>query len=527
MKRGIALIAILLVAGCLRLPGIRWGIPDSTHPNFSYHPDETLTIVWAGWLRDGRLMPKQFQFGGTLNSTLLNADRRFGSALAPVLHGENWLANTILAGRYFVVALSLLTIILVYEIGRLLFDAQTGVLAALILAITPVHVFLAQNVRPDEAATFIAALIVYLAARILEADPQRDRRFFVGAGVALGAGIALRFPIALFGLAPVVAWLLRQPPRDLRSTAAALLDHRIFVFSGMTVVGYCIASPQTLLHPGYLYQGLMTTWSYESTQFPDAVGGGPGLIQYGWTQLRQALGIPIHLLAWAAIGLALLQRSREQLLLLASFAPYFVLTTFATWVVVRYTLPLTPVTALLVASTAVLAMRGSARWRMPVAAALVAAIGWTVLSDVAFARVESERNVRDEVSDGLVANFPAGARVATIWLYEDDVYFNPPIPGQFRSETWKLGGGAETALESGGADFMILNETFYKNADRLGDRHPYGRVRDFEHALAAAPYHLVAEYQKPVRFAGLDFSDSFTSQDYAIINPGIRIYQRD
>lgn len=527
MKNGLLLAAIILLGGALRIAGIHWGLPDATHPTFSYHPDEALHVDWAEALARGDLIPKQFIYGGTLTSTILNADRHFGAALHPLLGGANPLADTIIAGRYFIVLLSLLTILLVYETGKTLWDAPSGLLAALIVALTPVHVFMAQDVRPDESATFVVTLIVYLSALIFRADARRDRRFVVYAGLALGAAVALRFPLATFGLAPVAAWLLRDPPSNVRAAVLQLVGQRSWVLAGAMLLGYCVASPHTLIYFSDAINGIGLAWAYEVGVFPDAAERGPGIWQYGWTQLREAFGIPLHLFALAAIVHALVRRSREQILLLAAFVPYFVLTTFASWVVVRYTVPMVPPLALLITAAAIPMLRASSAWRAAALAALTGSLTWTLLSDVAFARIEKERNVREEAADWIADHAPPKSGVATTWQYPTDVYLNPVIRGDVHVYAVMADRTAALAFSSGDVDYLVVNESVYKNMERLGDRHPSEAIREFHHALDSAPYHLVAEFQKPVRFAGLDFSSTFTSQDYAIVNPGIRVYQRD
>ena len=75
--------------------------------------------------------------------------------------------------------------------------------------------------------------------------------------------------------------------------------------------------------------------------------------------------------------------------------------------------------------------------------------------------------------------------------------------------------------------YLILNESVYRNMDRLGVRHPQPRIRSLHEAMAGGPYRLMAELRGDVKFLGIDFSGMFTSQDYMIINPGIRIYRRE
>ena len=71
-SESIILLAVVALGLGLRLYGIRWGLPDAAHPGYSYHPDETLNLVWARWLVEGNIIPKQFIYGGTFYYTIVN-----------------------------------------------------------------------------------------------------------------------------------------------------------------------------------------------------------------------------------------------------------------------------------------------------------------------------------------------------------------------------------------------------------------------------------------------------------------------
>jgi hypothetical protein len=521
------LVLILALAAALRLPGVDWGIPDATHPEYSYHPDETLPIGWARMLVQGQYIAKQFQYGGTLHFSILNAYHHLGQQLAPVLKGVNPLANTIFAGRLVVVMVSLATILLVWRIGILLFDSRTGLLAGLLLAVAPAHAFLAQNVRPDEISAFVATLLLLVSASIYRADPARDRRLFGWAGLAVGLAVALRFPLLLFGIGPVVARILREPGAGIRASARQLVDDRIGIMVLAAFAGYAVASPQTLLHPDVLMRGLHVTWLYEIGVFADAVDRGPGLYQYGWLMMREAFGMPLAMLVLVCVAVACYQRSRSQLLLLAFVLPYFVLTTQASWVVVRYLVPILPPLALLAAGTLMRSLPAGRQARAATVALAAAVSVWTILADAAFARVQAGLNVRDQVSRWLDAQVPAPCTALTVWQYESDVYLNPVVPERCQHYVLNTKQAGDTrALLERGFDRVILNESIYLNAERLGERHPTPAVYQLVQAIDGAGYELQAEFKAPVTMFGLDFAGGFRSQDYAMINPGIRVYRR-
>jgi|GEM_PF-1476068 len=523
----IVVAGILGLALGLRLYGIRWGLPDAGHPLFSYHPDEVPHLTAARVLVEGVMIPKHFQYGGTFYYTILNAIFFFAGLLGDSLGQVNRIAATLLLGRYFLVGIAVLTILLVYEVGSQLFSRPTGAVAAMLLAVMPAHIASAQHLRPDEISAFLALLVVYTAVRVFRADQPLGVRPLVYAGFVVGVASALRLPLAVFGIAPLVAYLLRDgwsDPRRIWSTAT----WRVCLILALCAAGgYALTSPHSLVNPRMFLAGLHVTWRYETNPFPDAVEMGPGLYQYGWTMLRQALGTPLYVLAFAGIVVAVWRRTREQQLLLAGTIPYFVIATFASWVVVRYLLPLLPLLALLSAKviTDAFEYAGTQRWVVSVLAA--SALAWTMMGDIAFLQLEYRRNNQDVAKDWIAAEIPLGATIGTFRQYREDVYFNPVIPHGFKHIVLPLVPDAEPAewLERERPQYLVLHEFIYKNMERLGERHPQRHVYALLNALQTGKYELVKEFKQPVAILGVDFSANFSAHDYTVVNPGIRIYR--
>lgn len=524
----IAVLAlILLLAAVLRLAGVHWGLPDGAHPDYSYHPDEALTILWARWLAHGTFIAKQFIYGGTLYYSMLNAYFYYGRLLSPVLSGMGPMADTILVGRYFAVLFSLLTVVLVYQTGKRLFDTATGLLAAAFLAISPAHIFLAQNIRPDEFGTLLAVLLLYLSALILRGQAAQDRRNFAATGLALGVAIALRFPLAALGIGPVLAWLLREQAASWGARIKALLWWRVTLLVAAACIAYAIASPHSLTHFDRLLQGLQVQRSYQTTVFADAVDRGPRIYQYGWLMLREALGSPLYFLALAGLALACVRSTASRLLVLVLVAVCFLPLTVVSWVVVRYTLPMVPLLLLLAADFVVAAARRDRSYRHAAYLVLVGTASWTLLADAAFLKVETGENVRDLAADWIRGQVPQGATIVEVQGYDGDVYLNPVIPGGYRGVPYVVGPGSVSQLTAAGPDhdYLVLSGGIYRNMDRLGARNPQQGAYALQQALEGGRYRLAAEIAEPVRIFGIDFSDQFASQDYQIVNPGERIYR--
>lgn len=525
----IGLCVALLLALALRLYGIRWGLPDASHPLYSYHPDEALHLFWADWLAHGRIVPKHFMYGGTLYFALLNAISHVAEVIQPILGEKELLPATILLGRYIQVALAFGTVVVVYLTGKAFFDRRTGILAALFLAVAPAHIIMAQQLRPDEGGAFLVALIVYLSARMLRAEIALTR-YCAYSGLILGLATSLRFPLIVFVAMPVFAVFLAAPGKSWRSRIDGVLLKHLAILCGFIVASYLIANPQIFAHFEVFRAGLEVQWRYQSGPFPDAVDMGPGIYQYGWSMLRQALGYALYLLAVGGFVLALWRRTAADMILIAGLVLYLTLTSFASWVVVRYTLPVMPLLVLVAARFADTVLCEARPGRALGCVVLAAALSWTIASDVAYLRLAGGKNVRDIASNWLAANVPKGASLVSVKTYAEDDFFNPVIPRDISSTVFFLRQGADVREIFGGKnkyDYFVLHEYIYRNMERLGDRHPLSEVYDLGRALAKSRYSLLKEFKLPTEFLGVDFSTSFSSNDFTLVNPGIRIYRYD
>jgi len=523
------LVFFLAIALLLRLYGIDWGLPSATHPDYSYHPDEMLTFMMARLLMLGKVLDKDFIYGGTLYFTILNAAMYFVDVFSGYLGGINNLANSILVGRYFLVFVALLTILLIYECGSQVGDdRRTGIISAVLLSIAPAHIVWAQRVRPDEIAALFTAIVLLLSVKILTNRDASSLKYFFYSGLAVGAAASLRLPLVVFILTPLTAFGLTRDGPGFMEKLLSMLDRKIGVLALSVVAAFAVTSPYVFMYPDHFIGGFLEQWKYQTNAFPDAVGRGPGIYQYGWLMLHQALGYGIYIFAMLGTMLALYRRTKTDVLLLATVIPYFLLTTVTSWVVVRYTLPILPVLVLLAARFVVHVFDIYPRSRIAITVMFMAAVGWTVSADFAYLRIEAGRDIRDVAAEWIEKNVPAGSAILTIKTYKEDYYFNPVISEKHRGMVFYLSERRDSRalFRDTKFDYLVLNEYLYKNMERLGDRHPLKQSHVFYESLVNSRYKQIKEFKHPIKFLGIDFSSSFSSHDYTIINPGIRIYMR-
>lgn len=208
-RRGGSILAlIVLVAAVVRLAGVNFGLPalldpdelvfelasyrqianGTANPGWFGHPATTtiyaLTIVNAlvfvtGWL------------GGAFNGLADFAEEIFVNP-----------GILILPGRLMIIACSLWCIVLVYRLALKLFDRPAALVAAALVAISPVMVTWSQVIRSDVMATLF---MLYAMLHSVDYLRQQGKRNLVIAATFAGAATATKWPFALTIIALLAA----------------------------------------------------------------------------------------------------------------------------------------------------------------------------------------------------------------------------------------------------------------------------------------------------------------------------------
>lgn len=154
-----------------------------------------------------------------------------------------------LAARLPGTLLTLLTLGLLYRLGRELFDPVTGLLAACLLAGLPSTIFEARFVRPDMALTAatVGALLAFAVARRAQ-GAQRVRALY-GLQIALAAGLLAKGMVGL--LLPGFAIALGVLGERRWDLLAAMLAPRGWLLFAALVVPWHVAV--ALRHEGFAW----------------------------------------------------------------------------------------------------------------------------------------------------------------------------------------------------------------------------------------------------------------------------------
>ena len=243
-----------------------------------------------------------------------------------------------LVGRLVAVAIGVVTIFVVYRVGRLLYGVPVGLVAGLIFAVMPYPVVVSRQVLLDGTLTLFATLTLLLLAKYAT---TRQPAWFVVTGAALGLTF-LSKEVGILFVAAVFAFLALTPRIGTR-TRDVLLALLAFVLVALPYPLSLVFAKSSSTGQSFL------AWQLFRRPNHDAL--------FYFSVVPPALGLLVLLIA--AVGLWVLRRQgswRETLLLAWILVPLLFL---ELWTVkgFQYLLPIAAPVAVLAARGAVLGPR--------------------------------------------------------------------------------------------------------------------------------------------------------------------------
>jgi len=187
--------------------------------------------------------------------------------------------------------LGALTVLAVFLIGRR-FNPRVGLLAAGLLATTPIHILNSAVVAPDVPVGFLVTLCVLLSsAYFVEGKTRALVLAFVVAGLAIGT----KYNSALVVAVPYLALALRKDLTRPKPTWLWWAGLPIAIGTFFCVVPYAVLDlPLFLKHAG------------SQVAHYSVAGHGPATIEAGWPHVVRQMERFGSTLSWPVVALALL-----------------------------------------------------------------------------------------------------------------------------------------------------------------------------------------------------------------------------
>jgi hypothetical protein len=175
------------------------------------------------------------------------------------------------AGRYVGAAFGLGTVVLVYILGRVLYDGRTGAVAALLLAVMPYHMTISREIMLDGPMTFFSTgslICLAVAARTSRG------RWLIAAGGCLGlAALSKETAIVLLGSGFV---FLALSSRQWRPVRFPLLGAALAVLLALSYPMLTALAGGSRTSDSYLLWQLSRTPNHSLTFYLTSVGSSVG-----------------------------------------------------------------------------------------------------------------------------------------------------------------------------------------------------------------------------------------------------------
>jgi len=349
-------------------------------------------------------------------------------------------------GRSLSALLDLLSVVLVFFIGRRVYGYWTGVLAMALTAFTVLDIQLSHFYAVDTVLLPLVLLTVLASVHMVQSE---SRRPYVWGGVAFGAALATK-TTALLLLAPLVsaavlaAWssapwhgnpsVLASLRRHYAATASRLNWNLQWIL-GTIVIGaltFVVCEPYAVLDRVQLLSDIQQQSEFLVTNDPPFQV--PYTLQYAHTapylyQLKNILfwcmGIPLALAAFGGVLFGLYQVGRrrvrlDQAVLLLWVIPYFLFVGRFFAKFDRYMLPIMPVMTLMGAAFLVwLVRRFRGIIRVGAGSIVVAVTAASFLYSLAYMNIYAHPNTRVAASRWMFRHIPAGTTIAEEGNWDD------------------------------------------------------------------------------------------------------------
>ena len=172
---------ILLLGFVLRIIGIRFGLPQA------YHNDEWVLVLATKQFFTGDYNPHNFLYPSLLMYIMYGFERIYY-----LFSNQSVDVSTLyILCRITVVLFGIGSIYLTYQLGKQLYGKATGMIAALLLCLSPLHVINSHFATTDVPLTFFILLTLISATLMAK---KGNAASYVLTGILFGMTVSIKIP---------------------------------------------------------------------------------------------------------------------------------------------------------------------------------------------------------------------------------------------------------------------------------------------------------------------------------------------
>ncbi|MFH1317278.1 MAG: glycosyltransferase family 39 protein [Candidatus Woesearchaeota archaeon] len=414
------LLLILLFAFLIRFHGIDYGLP------YLYWGDEATSVYRALKMGTGDLNPHWFYWPATPQITfmfiiyglLFVFGYVFGIYKSPTDFIFKFLEDPsvwYLIGRFIMVLVALATIYLVYFLGKKIYNRDIGLMAALFLSVSFIHVKLSHMLKPDISVTFFILLSVYFCYRIYQTGKIR---YYLLSGFFTGVAISFMYSGIFLVITIFVAHLLYCKRNNI-PFFEIFLNKKIILCYIYMILAYVIMVPWII----FSFQEVMSDFLFVTSSVvkSNALNAYLWHMESGWLYIinlifNEGFGIILTTVASVGILFALYKRSSKEILLISYPLTMFIVFGFLSEITVRNVLPIIPFLAIFAALLIYNIIRPLVGSKTMLAASLIVVSLILIIPPaydvIKFNSILTQKDTRTLSKEWIESNIPFNSKIA-------------------------------------------------------------------------------------------------------------------
>lgn len=492
-----------VLASILILIGIDWALPNNPYQNQTFQADEGAAVWAVEHISFPTSGPGIYSWGTGLFYQVFLA--KSFVQLIPGLEVNSLLIYLI--GRIVVYLSALGAITMIFLIGRMLFDVETGRFAAIILAVTPGFVINSHYFKMDVPLAFWSLTSLFAAYKVMLSG-----RFtwVVALGLLTGYAASVKYSAAPLFVVGLVAIAM----------ASARLNKRqaTIVYLVCVPAGFLLGEPTALLKYSQIVQDLQTVARNSRIGIAYHLARPPSLIDYPLNVLPYSLTGALIITSTVGSIWAALTKGRILLPIWTYLLLSYLLLIGDNARFVRYTMPFIPIAALF-SSYLFRSIRKLPGLNFAGKLATAAVILYAFLFSLSYVRTMAQTDPRIQASYWIESNIPRDMPIPVFTNH----YLDIPQLQLMGYEKLELS-EKPAELENAESQFLILSDIpilYYWEAIEF-----YPEVREFLQYVEDN-YVGIAEFENSQSLLGIDSkTGNKLPHDWLHPNPKITIFKR-
>jgi len=339
----IGFIFIVIIAIITRIWGITFSLPHT------YHVDEARFAKISIGYFSGDLNPHFFHVP-SLHSYLVSGiwgvyfiiGKIFGAFHSSTEFIESFNNNVtvfFILGRLLTALLSIATILIIFLLGKKMYNPRVGFLAALILIFSPIHNKISHYMVPDVPMVCFFLLAFLFIWFIYQ---KGNTKFYILAGLFAGLASATKYGGQLLFLPLFLAHLFhlldgKEPIKNI------FLSYNLILSGAFFLAGFFIGCPYAILDFATFWRDFK--WQSQHLYTTGHLGSSmaqPAWLFYLWHGFKENIGKYSQYLVLGGVVYGLFKHKKREILLLSLPLVLFVIIGSWKTKAVRYLLPLAP-----------------------------------------------------------------------------------------------------------------------------------------------------------------------------------------